>query len=478
MSATTPDLTLAALAAYACRPPLALDNEQAIACQRVITDTLAVSLGALTHPAAVAARRYARLAQVPSGATLWGSGERVMAEAAALANGVPLRAYDFNDLYIGKGCGGHPSDIIPGLFALAEQQASSGAQLLDAIVVGYEVTIALMDTIPLKRHGWDYPNVSAIGAVCGAVRLLGLTEAQAREALAITVIPHFSSLEIESGELNACGDLTMWKRFNGSDAVRHALYAAALAKAGVEGAVRPFEGAAGFLQKTGTDAQQRAQLLERLDPRGLVKGITRPVLKRWPVGSRAQSAIQAALEARSQIDSTDAIREVRVRADLGVYEHLVSSRSAPWEPNSRETADHSLPYIVAAAVLDGQVSVDTFAPQRVCEPKLQAFLPKVKVIPDPALPQGAAAGFLAGVEITMASGQGVTGAAKPPPGHSLNPIGDEELNAKFMTSVAASFGPEQAGEILRAVKRLAAADSVAPLARLLVAPGLAAQEAA
>lgn len=478
MSATATDYTLAALAAYASRPPFALDEVQVSACRRAITDTLAVSLGALTHPASVAARRYARLARITGGATLWGTGESVMPEAAALANGVPLRAYDFNDLYIGKGCGGHPSDIIPGLFALAEQQGNTCAQWLGAIVVGYEVTIALMDTIPLKRNGWDYPTVCAIGAVCGAARLLGLTEAQVREALAITVIPHFASLEIESGDINAHGDLTMWKRFNGSDAVRHAVYAALLAQAGVEGAVRPFEGAAGFLQKTGADPQQRAQLLERLDPRGPMKGITQPVLKRWPVGSRAQSAIQAALQSRSQVDAIEAISEVRVRADQGVYEHLVSSRSAPWAPNSRETADHSLPYIVAAAILDGQVSVDTFAPQRVSEPKLQAFLPKVKVIPDAALTQGAAGGFLASVEITTQSGQVVTGAAKPPPGHPLNPISDEELKGKFMTSVVPLFGQEQAREILLAVHRLPALHSVAELAGLLVAPGLATQEAA
>ena len=76
-------------------------------------------------------------------------------------------------------------------------------------------------------------------------------------------------------------------------------------------------------------------------------------MKRWPVGSVAQSAIQAALQARSQIKDLSKIKQIRVFAEEGAYDHLVKIRQDPWQPISRETADHSLPYIVAAAVLDG-----------------------------------------------------------------------------------------------------------------------------
>src|SRR5262249_56681141 len=104
--------------------------------------------------------------------------------------------------------------------------------------------------------------------------------------------------------------------------------------------------------------------------------------KRWPVGSRAQAAIAAAIEARRGVARVEDITAVRVRTSDAVYEHLVRSRPAPWAPISRETADHSLPYIVASAVLDGRVGTDSFAPSRVLDPERQAFLKKVEVTPD------------------------------------------------------------------------------------------------
>lgn len=470
MSTRQTDATQAALAAYIVGAPRTLSTELERAALHAVTDTVAVALGALSHPAAVAARRYARTMAVAQGATLWGSGEVVSPETAALVNGVPLRGYDFNDLYIGPGCGGHPSDIIPGLIAVAEWAGKTGAELLAAIAIGCEVTVALMDTVPLKARGWDYPNVTALGAVCGIARLLGLSEAETREALAITVIPHFASLEIESGELNAQGDLTMWKRFNGSDAVRHAVYAALLARAGVEGAVRPFEGGAGYFDKTGTRPEQRERLLSRLDPSAPMTGLLKTTYKRWPVGSRGQSAIQAALEARQHVGDVRSIREVRVYADANAFEHLVGSRPTAWEPHSRETADHSLPYIVTAAILEGNVGTSSFDPQRVLDPVRGAFLQRVKVAPDEALSRGAAAGFLARVEIIDEQGRVHTGAAKPPPGHPAQPFTSQDFESKFFECVTPLAGPEWAQSVLDTVRRLGSLDRVATLARQLVLP--------
>ena len=113
------DKLLNALAAFTHEASVALDPKTARAAKVAVLDTLAVALGALRHPAAQAARRYACFSEVAAGARLWGSGRVVTAEAAALVNGVPLRGYDYNDLYSSKG-GGHPSDMIPGLVALAE----------------------------------------------------------------------------------------------------------------------------------------------------------------------------------------------------------------------------------------------------------------------------------------------------------------------------------------------------------------------
>ena len=371
------DATATLIASYACgvSDRLVPSVERAVKC--VLIDSIAVAMGALRHRAAQAARRYAyRFAVAEGGCVIWGSARRAAPEVAALANGVLLRCHDYNDFFVGERTTGHPSDMVAGVIAAAEWAGASGPALIAAIAVGFEVTAAMFDAFDAAGAGWDYTVLTSVGAACAIARVLRLDADQLREALGITVIPHFVSDEIESSELNRRGDLTMWKRFNGSDAVRHALQACFLAAAGVEGVVRPFEGRVGFAQKL-NGADGLAILRDRLDPRRPPGRVADTYLKRWPVGSQAQSAIQAALAARAEVGDVSRIRQVRVFADEGAYEHLVRIRQAPWEPTSRETADHSLPYIVAAAVLDGEVRAESFSPSRVLDPARQRFLKEV-----------------------------------------------------------------------------------------------------
>src|SRR4029077_13503714 len=158
----------------------------------------------------------------------------------------------------------------------------SGAKLLSGLAVGYEVVGACYDAFSTAPGGWDYTNLTAIGATCAIARGLGLDAAQTREALAMTVVPHFASDEIESGDLNARGDLTMWKRFNGSDAVRNALQACLLASVGVEGAVRPSTGKLGFVAKLANKDDPLPVLRERLQPGRAPTRVAETFMKRWP----------------------------------------------------------------------------------------------------------------------------------------------------------------------------------------------------
>jgi 2-methylcitrate dehydratase len=471
-----PDRLLAALAGLSVRASLRFDPGSVQSIRRALTDSFAVALGGLQHPGARIARRYARLCRVgpePAlGATLWGSGERVSLESAALANAAPLRGYDYNDLYVGRSAG-HPSDIIPGMLALAQACGADGQALMEALALGYQVCLELFDTFDLQARGWDYPVVSALAATCAAARLVGLSESQARDALGITATAHFASDEVESGELNGRGELTLWKRFNAGHAVRHALYAVLLAREGAEGAVRPFEGRAGLLSKIGMDAGDIRALVEKLDATASLARAGEVSFKRWPVGSRAQSAIQSALQARellmaAGLDPWQA-QAVRVRCDAQAYSHLVSSRAAPYHPASRDTADHSLPYIVACAVLDGQVSPDSFGPKRLAEVRRSAFVAgRVQVEPADVLSQGAAAGFLAQVQIIGSDGRSFAGMAAAAPGHPRNPFSDAQLAEKLMDNVAPLFGLAHARQLFALIGRLGTAQDVAELCRLTV----------
>src|SRR5258706_7880433 len=454
------------IASYVVGVSKQLDARAERAAKCVLIDAMAVSVGALRHPAAQKARHHAcRFAGPTGSALIWGTKQHTSPELAALTNGVLLRCYDYNDFMVGKRNSGHPSDMVGGVIAAAEWAGASGAEVLLALAVGYEMVGAAFDAFSTAPGGWDYTNLTAIGGACGIATVLKLDEPQTREALAMTVIPHFASDEIESGELNARGGLTMWKRFNGSDAVRNALQACLLASVGVEGAIRPFVGKCGFVKKMQNSWDPLAVLREVLVTERPLARISQAMMKRWPVGSVGQSAIQATLDARAQVGDMDRVKEIRVFAEEGAYEHLVQIRTAPWEPVSRETADHSLPYIVATAALDGYVHVDSFNLDKVLDPARRKFLKdKVKVSPAPELGTlaggkhaRAAAGYLSRVEFETLDGQVIHGAARPFPGHPDNPFSDSDLLAKLSENAAPLIGKSHAqrlGEALLSLERM------------------------
>ncbi len=453
-----------------------LSDATARSVKSALIDSIAVSIVALQTPAAQAARRHAyRFSIEGEGCVIWGTQKRVAPELAALTNGVLLRCLDYNDFFVGERNSGHPSDMVGGVIAAAEWLNVSGEQLMVAIAVGYEVVAAAFDAFSTAPGEWDYTNLTAIGATCAIAKLFDLDVGQVREALAMTVVPHMATDEIESGDLNKRGDLTMWKRFNGSDAVRNALQACLLASVGVEGAVRPFVGKHGFIKKLANKHDPLPTLRDRMEPSLPLGRITQTFMKRWPVGSVAQSAIQAALDARAKVSDIAQIKNVRVFAEEGAYDHLVAIRQDPWNPISRETADHSLPYIVAAAVIDGYIKVDSFSPEVVLDAERQHFLKsKVTVVPAPELGTiaggkhaRAAAGYLSRVEIELVDGTVVHGAALPFPGHPKNPFSDADLDAKLHENVAPLFGAEQTAKLAAKLRSIEKATSVRELTALL-----------
>jgi 2-methylcitrate dehydratase len=427
------------------------------ATKRILIDTLAVGLGAFHHPAAEVARRYLALfPSDPRGVGVWGTSLRASPEKATLVNGVPLRCYDYNDVFFGRAGGGHPSDMLSALLAAAEWRNASGSDLLHAIAVAYEIAAALYDTVPADRQGWDHANLTALGATCGVARLFGLTHEQTLEALAIAAIEHLQSDEIESSALNRRGDLTMWKRFHGGDAMRHAIDACLLASVGAEGAIRPFQGRLGLFAKFGLSEDPTPALRDLLKG-GVMRRIGDTTMKRWPVGSRAQSAIAATLAARTKLASVAAVREVRVYTEEPVYHHLVRIRTNPWTPISRETADHSLPYIVGSAVLDGFINTTSFDLGKVFDPERQRFIAScVKVEIDPGLPvpSDGKSRLISRVEIKTHDGPTLIGEPLPPPGHKENPLTAADLADKLHENADTLLGEARVARLIDLISRL------------------------
>ncbi len=452
-----------------------LDARAERGAKAALIDSIAVSIAALRHPAAQNARKHAyRFPAGSNGCVLWGTPKRASPELATLTNGVLLRCHDYNDFFVGRRNSGHSSDILSGVIAAAEWTNAPGKKLLSAVAIGYEMVGAAFDAFSTAPGGWDYTNLSTLGATAAIARLLNLNADQTREAMGMTVVPHFASDEIESGELNKRGDLSMWKRFNGSDAARNALQACLLAQVGVEAAVRPFVGKCGFIQKMNMKDDPVPVLRECLDPKRPLTRVNEAFMKRWPVGSVAQSAIQAAIQARSRIKDLSKIKQTRVFAEEGTYDHLVKIRQDPWNPISRETADHSLPYIVAAAVLDGSITVGSFSPKVVLDPARQAFIKKITCAP--ALELGSHAmgkhkrvemGYLSRVEIELNDGTVVKGDARPFPGHHKNPFSDVDLNDKLRENVEPIAGAQRAGRLIELLWSLDKVRNTRELTKLL-----------
>lgn len=445
------------------------------AAKRALSDSVAVALGALDHPASHIARKFAAQFATPTGDVIWGTSMRANPDLAALVNGSLLRCFDYNDFFVGERNSGHPSDMTAGVIAAAEWADASGEDLLVALSVGYEVVGAVFDAFSTAPGGWDYTNLTGIGACAGIARVLGLDVAQAREAFGMTVTSHYASDEVESCELNSRGDLTLWKRFNGSDAVRNALQACFMAKAGIESVVRPFTGNNGFVAKLQNKHDPLPTLQRRLGKGVQLSRIADTYMKLWPVGSVGQSAIRAALEARSKVADVAQIKEVRVFSEEGAYDHMVTIRQDAYHPISRETADHSMPYIVGAAVLDGEISVDSFDLERVLNPERAKFVAEqVKVTPAPELGTiaggklaRAAAGYLSRVEIELKDGTVVHGEAKPFPGHPRAPFSDADIAQKVTVNALPFAGQEATDRIIATLNKFEELGSIRDFTAML-----------
>jgi 2-methylcitrate dehydratase len=404
-----------------------------------VLDSVAVGLGARQHPAAQIAREHVQRHLGGSDVGVWGSGGAARLEGAIWANTVPLRCYDFNDVLHGSsGQGGHPSDFIPGLMALAEHQHQSGRELVEAIVAAYDATRILFDLLNVTRAGWDYTNLTGMGAVVGYARLLDLDDEQGAHALGIFASSHLSTNQLESGDLSTSANLTMWKRFNGADAVLAALGACRLAGSGVEAPSYSLLGDDGLVRHGGADPARVAQGLGDVLADGR-RGVEVTEFKSWPVGTRAQSAIEAALACRQQLAPGTTLDSILIEAEEGVVHHLV--RADAWKPYSRETADHSLPFAVVLALLEGHVGVEHFESNEFFQsPQVVDLLAKVKVESRPDPEQGRSS-YPTRITITSDGVSHVAEADYPPERIRAAAFG-AQLERKFATLVG-RYAPQK-----------------------------------
>ncbi len=428
--------------------------------ERRVLDSIGVAVAGYDEPAAVAARAVAGQDARDAGALVWGTRVRSTAELAGFANATAVRCLDFNDTYLSREPL-HPSDATGPLLALAETERRSGAELAAAIAVAYEVSVRLCDAGSLRAHGWDHVNHLAVGIACGASLLFGLDEERTRHAIALTVVPHAAMRQTRVGELS------MWKGVAAAEAGRNAVFATRLAAAGMTGPAEAVGGDMGYVrQLLGGELDVEALApLERREPPTAILGT---YIKRWPVEYHAQSAVDAALDVRAELgrrgepigEEPDRIVEIRIDT-FGASYQIIASDPQKSDPRTRETADHSLQYIVVAALLDGDVTPTTFEERRFRDPVALTLLrDAVTVRADPALSRLYPEGIPNRVTVRTVGGVEATGEVTYPLGHARRPMSDEDVAAKFRANVEGTWAPERIDHTRRLVAALGLAPSL------------------
>jgi 2-methylcitrate dehydratase len=384
--------------------------------KRTLVDTLGCAAGAFDgEPAVIAMRMASRIKGEPS-ARILGSSQRTSTDFAAFANTVLVRYLDCNDTYAARGTG-HPSDMIPAVLAVADGAGANGRAVITAIAAAYEAFCRLADKIPLK--GWDQGMFAAVGTACGAAKILGLDQAAIGDAISIAI-----TSGVPLG-VTRIGELSMWKGCATAAANRTAVFAAELAAEGMTGPGHPFEGRDGLWQHLAIEAPK----WERFGGRGEPFSIMGTSFKAYPSVVHTQGPIGLVLELRSQVNVTQ-IESVHV-ATYGEAVRRTAAEAEKWDPATRETADHSTPYLVAAALLDGGVTPATFAPSRIQDPALRPLMNKLTVVEEPEFTRRYPADACTRVEITTTAGRRIVAETSHPKGHRRNPLTDAEVEQKF-----------------------------------------------
>lgn len=407
--------------------------------KRRVIDSFATAVGAMPAEAYQIARRCALRVSGNPGASILGGGE-TSPEWATFVNGLLIRYLDFNDTYLSKEPA-HPSDNLAPVLAVGEAVGASGRDLITAAVLAYEVQCRFCDAASLRAHGVDHVTYGAISSAIAAGKLMKLDEDKLTHAIGIAGVCNVALRQTRSGELSA------WKGCAFANAARNGVFAATLAADGLTGPAPIFEGDLGFFRLVTQEAFDPAPFGAAL---GNIDGfmINKTYIKFWPAEYHSQSAIDAALRLRKDLHG-DVSHVTAI--DIDTFEacyNIIGKYPEAWAPKTRETADHSLPYCTAAALLDGDVYLETFDEARFTDPTLLDLTAKVQVHLDDALSVRYPKGIPNRLTVTLSDGRKLVHEVEFPRGHAGNPMTDHEVEAKFRRAVEPRYGKPTADRIL------------------------------
>jgi 2-methylcitrate dehydratase len=427
--------------------------------KRFLLDSLGCALGGyLQHDVKIALEVLGETAG-RGPATVIGTARRVDPVSAALANALMVRVMDYNDIYWKQDpC--HPSDIIPAAIACCERSASDGRELIVGIVLGHEFEQRFCEAAfpGIRERGWHHATLTAFVSPIVAARALRLPWEAIQHAIGISASHHATLGAVTAGKL------TMMKNTVDPLATQAGVMAALLAERGYTGPEHVVDGKEGLAHCFGPKWKLDV-LTEGL---GRSWRITTCGMKAFPTEALTHAPISAVLDLVHEHDlkpsriSTVEIRSLARAADI-------LADPSKYDPRSKETADHSLPYVIAAAIVDRQVTPLQFSDAKIADPTIRAQLRKVTVVADPEIEKAFPALQRVVVTISTTDGRRLEARLDYPKGDPRNPLSDREVEEKFDALAGPVLSAAARRKVKDAVWNLEGLASVSDLMKMLKA---------
>ena len=424
--------------------------------KRYLMDSVGCALGGAQQHDVHIARAVLGECAGAGPATVLVTGERWDPVSASLLNALMIRVMDYNDIYW-KQDPSHPSDIIPAVLACAERAGGCGRDVIVGIAIAYELEQRLCEvSFPgIRELGWHHATLTAAAAPAAAGRMLALSPEQIQHAIGISASRHCTTGSVTAGKL------TMMKNTVDPMATQSGVLAALLAEKGYTGPEHVLDGKEGFSHVL------KSQWKWEIMTEGLGRDwrILQCGMKFFPTEALTHAPISAVLDLVIGNDlKPEQVRDVTIYSLARAADILADP--SKYDPRTKETADHSLPYVIAAAIADRQVTPVQFKAEKIMSETIRAQLPKVKVIADPEIEAAFPKLQKVRVVLTTTDGRTLEKRLDYPKGDPRNPLSDDEIAGKF---AALAQGVATAAEVARMQRAIARTEEYASAGELMAA---------
>jgi len=407
-----------------------------------ILDSIGIAVGAIGAAPTEQVRETVFELEDGGPCRLWGTERSASPVGAAMYNTALVRYLDFMDSFLAPGETPHPSDNVAGIVAVAEDRGLSGAELLAAVGAAYEVQAELAWNAPVRDRGWDHVTHTVISTAVAAGRARGLDREPLRNAIGIAGTAHNALRVTRTGGINE------WKGIASANAARNAVHSVVLADHGMEGPTNLFEGQKGWKEVVAGEFE--------VDLDTDCTRVFDTMTKRYVAETYAQSAVEGIIELAEEHD-IDHERVERISLDTfhGAALIIGGGEGDRYEVETKAQADHSLPYMLAAALVDRELTNDAYDPDRIRSDDVQTLLRKVDVEEDGALTERFEAGEMPTViEVELDDGTAHRVEKADFAGHPNNPMSWEQVEAKFHAMTSDRYDEPLRERIVDTVKSL------------------------